>query len=89
MNDESVKLKHFQDALAGRVLSGIAAHEINVALCGDGPYRHYCEQGEKLPGIYKERLHTIADAMVARGVVPSASLLTEHQRRAIERRKQG
>lgn len=79
-------LKRFQDALAGRRLSGAAAHEINVALCEDGPYRSICEQGDKMPGIYKNRLQLVVDQMIANGVVASKSLLTRCQKAAQRRR---
>lgn len=80
-------LKRFQDALKGRRLSGIAAYEINAALCGVGPYRNFCEQDEKMPGIYKDRLQQIVDRMIANVVVASESLLTPHQKAAIQRRE--
>ena len=79
-------LKRFQDALAGRTLSGIAAYEINAALCSVGPYRSLCNQGDKMPGIYKDRLQVIVDKMIADGVVASTSLLTPHQKAAQSRR---
>jgi hypothetical protein len=87
MSAASDTLKRFQDALAGRVLSGTAAYEINTALSGTGPYRHRCEQGEKLAGIYKDRLQRIVDDMITRGVVASTSLLTPHQQKALQKRR--
>lgn len=80
-------LKRFQDALKGRRLSGTAAHEINMALCGVGPYRNYCQQDEKMPGIYKDRLQAIVDQMIANGVVASKCLLTPLQKAAIKQRR--
>lgn len=82
-------LKRFQDALKGRRLSGRAAHEINAALCGAGPYRNLCSQDEKLPGIYKDRLQAIIDQMIAKGVVASTSLLTTCQKAALKRHAEG
>ena len=87
--DESEKLKRFQDALKGRRLSGIAAHQINVALRGEGPYRELCSQEDKLPGIYKERLQNVVDCMISSGVKASASLLTQHQKKAVTLRNGG
>jgi len=84
--EKSDMLKRFNDALAGRTLSGTAAFQINDALSKGGPYRHLCEQGEKLQGIYKLRLQQIVDQMVADGVIASKSLLTAHQRRSLHRR---
>ena len=80
------RVKRFQDALKGRTLSGLVAREINCALCPVGPYRNYCEQGDKMPGIYKERLQVVVDRMIADGVVASTSLLTPHQKAAQQRR---
>ena len=78
-------LKRFQNALRGARLSGTAAHEINMALSALGPYRSFCSMDEKLPGIYKDRLQAIVDDMLARGVVPSTSLLTPLQRKAMQK----
>ena len=87
MSDEKANmLKRFQDALAGRRLSGVAAHQINEALCEGRPYRHLCEQDEKLQGILRERLQEVVDRMTEDGVTPAASLLTPHQQKATERR---
>jgi len=85
-SDESIKLKHFQDAIKGRRLSGCAAYEINTALCEEHPYVSYYEQGDTLSSINKPRLQAIVDRMIASGVKPAASLLTPHQQRAIARR---
>ena len=86
MSETSKTLKRFQGALAGHILSGTAAYEINTALCEGRPYKHFCEQGEKLPGIHKDTLQRIVDRMMADGVKPAASLLTAHQKQALRRR---
>lgn len=83
----AIKLKHFQDALAGRRLSYSAAHDINSALSGDGPYRRLCDGEEKLPEIHRAALQAIVDRMIADGVVASTSLLTPHQAAALKKRK--
>lgn len=85
--DKSQTLKRFQDALRGRVLSGTAAYEINEALCEGRPYKQLCDMGEKLPGRLKIELQVVVDRMLAEGIKPAMSLLTPHQKRAIERRK--
>lgn len=87
LNIDGDTLKRFQSALRGARLSGTAAHQINETLCAGGPYEHLCEQGEKLPGIYKLKLQQVVDEALARGVRPSASLLTPCQRKAIQMRR--
>lgn len=86
MSEEGMKLKRFHDALRGRRLSGIAAYQINQALCGAGPYREHCSQDEKLPGIHKERLQQIVQDMEQRGVVAPYSLLTPCQQKALQKK---
>jgi hypothetical protein len=81
MTDESVTLKHFEDAIAGRRLSGTMAYEINEAIGSD------YEGGDKLEQPYKNKLAKVALAMIQRGVMPAKSLLTEHQKLAIEMRR--
>jgi len=78
-------LKRFQNALRGARLSGTAAHQINQALCSGRPYKHLCNQDEKLPGIWKQQLQEIVDEAIASGVTPSASLLTPHQQKALRK----
>jgi hypothetical protein len=88
MNDcKANVLKRFQDALRGGRLSGTAAHDINSALCAGHAYRHYCEQGDKLPGIHKADLQAIVDRMIAEGIKPSKSLLSPHQKAALKKRE--
>jgi hypothetical protein len=79
-------LKRLQDALKGRVLSGTAAYEINKLLCEGRPYKNFCDQGDKLPGRFKNEIQTIVDGAIAAGVVPAKSLLTACQRAAIKKR---
>jgi hypothetical protein len=80
-------LKRLQDALKGRVLSGTAAYEINKLLCEGRPYKNFCDQGDKLPGRFKNDIQIVDDDAIAAGVVPAKSLLTSCQRAAIEKRR--
>ena len=79
--DDSIKLKHFLDAIKGRRLSGTMAHQINETLD-----THY-EGDDKLSAKDCIWLAVVVEQMTARGVKPAKSLLTPHQRKSLARRQ--
>lgn len=85
-SEESQKLKRFEDALHGRRLSGTMAQQINDAVGSRIPsLSAACQQGDKLPTAVRVPLRQICFEMREQGIVPAKSLLTEHQKKAIER----
>ena len=89
-SEESCMLKRFEDALRGRPLSEIAAQQINKAVGSRLPgLSSACKQGDKLPVAARVTLSQICFEMREQGNVPPQSLLTEHQKRAVERGRRG
>jgi ParB family transcriptional regulator, chromosome partitioning protein len=86
-SEDRARLKRFEDAISGRKLSGVAAHQITEALHGFGRLNGYSE-GEKLGTRSKRALQDVCNELRARGIVPAETLLTECQQTAITRRKE-